>query len=104
MYADGSYDNQRTDMYTYTVGNSKASIGGHFSNVAYINGQIDEMIIEKGFSGTDILEGLSEALIDSGERDKDVARLIIEISDADSRLPDATSERIQLEKLISTFS
>ncbi len=79
----------------------EAALAGDFPRGRQL---IDEMIIEKGFSGTDILEGLSEALIDSGERDKDVARLIIEISDADSRLTDATSERIQLEKLISTFS
>ncbi|AKB80465.1 Replication factor C small subunit [Methanosarcina horonobensis HB-1 = JCM 15518] len=65
---------------------------------------IDEMIIEKGFSGIDILEGLTEALIDSGETDKDVARLIVKISETDARLTDATSERIQLEELISTFS
>jgi replication factor C small subunit len=62
------------------------------------------MIIEKGLSGTDILEGLSEALIDSGETDADVARLIVKISETDARLTDAASERIQLEKLISTFS
>lgn len=79
----------------------EAALAGDFPRGRQL---IDEMIIEKGLSGTDILEGLSEALIDSGERDKDVARLIIEISDADSRLTDATSERIQLEKLISTFS
>lgn len=65
---------------------------------------IDEMIIEKGLSGADILAGLSEALIDSGETDADIARLIIKISETDARFIGAASDRIQLEKLISTFS
>lgn len=65
---------------------------------------IDDMVIEKGLSGTEILEGLSEALVDSGENDTDVARLVIKISETDARLINAASERIQLEKLISIFS
>ncbi|MDM7919045.1 MAG: AAA family ATPase [Methanosarcina sp.] len=79
----------------------EAALAGDFSRGRQL---IDEMIIEKGLSGTDILEGLTEALIDSGETDEDVARLIVKISETDSRLIDAASERIQLEKLISTFS
>ena len=79
----------------------EAALAGDFSRGRQL---IDEMIIEKGLSGTDILEGLAEALIDSGETDEDVARLIVKISETDSRLIDAASERIQLEKLISTFS
>ena len=78
-----------------------AALAGDFSRGRQL---IDEMIIEKGLSGTDILEGLSEALIDSGETDADIARLIVKISETDARLTDAASERIQLEKLISTFS
>jgi replication factor C small subunit len=65
---------------------------------------IDDMIIEKGLSGTEILEGLSEALIDSGENDVNIARLIVKISETDARLVNAANERIQLEKLISIFS
>lgn len=79
----------------------EAALAGDFSRGRQL---IDEMIIEKGLSGIDILEGLTEALIDSGETDEDVARLIVKISETDARLTDATSERIQLEKLISTFS
>jgi replication factor C small subunit len=65
---------------------------------------IDDMIIEKGLLGVEILESLSETLIDSGESDEDIARLIIKISETDARLKDAANERIQLEKLISDFS
>ncbi len=65
---------------------------------------IDEMIVEKGLSGTEILEGLSEALADSGETDADVARLAVKISETDAHLKDAANDRIQLERLISIFS
>ncbi|MCQ1537115.1 AAA family ATPase [Methanosarcina sp. KYL-1] len=65
---------------------------------------IDDMLIEKGLSGTEILEGLSEALADSGEADEEIARLVVKVAEADARLGGAANERIQLEKLISYFS
>jgi replication factor C small subunit len=78
-----------------------AALSGDFSRGRQL---IDDMIIEKGLSATEILEGLSEALVDSGENDIDTARLIVKISEADARLVNAANERIQLEKLISIFS
>jgi replication factor C small subunit len=65
---------------------------------------IDEMIVEKGLSGIEILEELSEAVADSGETDADIARLAVKISETDAYLKDAANDRIQLEKLITTFS
>lgn len=65
---------------------------------------IDEMIVEKGFLGVEILEGLAEALVYSGENDENIARLIIKISETDVLLKDAANERIHLEKLILNFS
>jgi len=65
---------------------------------------IDEMIVEKGLSGIEILEALSEALVDSGETDEAIAHLVVKISETDYLLKDAANERIQLEKLISNFS
>ena len=78
-----------------------AALEGDFSKGRQL---IDEMIVEKGLSGIEILEGLSEALVDSGETDEDIARLVVKISETDYRLKDAANERIQLEKLISNFS
>jgi replication factor C small subunit len=78
-----------------------AALEGDFSKGRQL---IDEMIIEKGLSGTEILEGLSEALVDSGESDAEIARLVVKISEADVCLKDAANERIQLERLLSTFS
>ena len=78
-----------------------AALSGDFSRGRQL---IDEMIVEKGLSGTEILERLCEALVNSGETDEDVARLIVKISETDACLKDAANYRIQLEKLISNFS
>jgi replication factor C small subunit len=77
-----------------------AALNGDFSKGRKL---IDEMIIDKGLLGVEILEGLSEVLIDSGENDESVARIIIKISETDAFLKDTANERIQLEKLISDF-
>lgn len=78
-----------------------AALAGDFSRGRKL---IDEMLIEKGFSGTEILEGLSEALVDSGEPDKNIARLLVKVAEADARMGSAANERIQMEYLISLFS
>ncbi|MGB9941221.1 AAA family ATPase [Methanosarcina sp.] len=78
-----------------------AALAGDFSRGRQL---IDEMIVEKGLSGVEILERLSDALADSGETDADIARLVVKISETDARLKDAANDRIQLEKLISDFS
>lgn len=79
----------------------RAALEGNFSQGRQF---IDEMIIEKGFSGIEILAGVSEALVDSGESDSDIARLIVKVAETDFQLKDANSDRIQLEKLLSIFS
>lgn len=95
-------------VYEVTLGRDEnidnllsAALAGDFSRGRKL---LDEMIVEKGLLGVEILEGLSEALADSGEADTDIARVIVKISDVDARLKDAANERIQLEKLISSLS
>lgn len=95
-------------VYEVTLGRDEnidnllsAALAGDFSRGRKL---LDEMIVEKGLLGVEILEGLSEALADSGEADTDIARIIVKISDVDARLKDAANERIQLEKLISSLS
>ncbi|MDQ1252387.1 MAG: replication factor small subunit [Euryarchaeota archaeon] len=78
-----------------------AALEGDFSRGRKL---IDEMIVEKGLFGVEILEELSEALVDSGETDESVAHLIVKIAEADSLLKNTANERIQLEKLILSFS
>ncbi|WP_440954118.1 AAA family ATPase [Methanosarcina sp. Mfa9] len=78
-----------------------AALSGDFARGRKL---IDEMLIEKGFSGIEILEGLSEALTDSGGPDENIARLLVKIAEADACMVVAANERIQLEYLISHFS
>ncbi len=95
-------------VYEATLGRDQSidnllsvALAGDFSRGRQL---LDEMIVEKGLLGVEILEGLSEALAESGETDTDIARIIVKISEADARLKDAANERIQLEKLISSLS
>lgn len=95
-------------VYEVTLGRDEnidnllsAALAGDFSRGRKL---LDEMIVEKGLLGVEILEGLSEALADSGETDTDIARIIVKISEVDAHLKDAANERIQLEKLISSLS
>jgi len=78
-----------------------AALEGDFSKGRRL---IDEMIVEKGLLGVEILERLSEAIVDSGENDESIARLIVKISETDALLKDTANERIQIEKLILSFS
>lgn len=107
LIADGSVITEEI-VYEATLGRDEnidnllsAALAGDFSRGRQL---LDEMIVGKGFLGVEILEGLSEALVDSGETDTDIARIIVKISEADARLKDAANERIQLEKLISSLS
>ncbi|PAV14469.1 replication protein C [Methanosarcina spelaei] len=95
-------------VYEATLGRDQSidnllsvALAGDFSRGRQL---LDEMIVEKGLLGVEILEGLSEALAESGETDTDIARIVVKISEADARLKDAANERIQLEKLISSLS
>lgn len=95
-------------VYEATLGRDQSidnllsvALAGEFSRGRQL---LDEMIVEKGLLGVEILEGLSEALAESGETDTDIARIVVKISEADARLKDAANERIQLEKLISSLS
>ncbi|HPS88593.1 MAG TPA: replication protein C, partial [Methanosarcina vacuolata] len=95
-------------VYEVTLGRDEnidnllsAALAGDFSRGRKL---LDDMIVEKGLLGVEILERLSEALADSGEADTDIARIIVKISEADAHLKDAANERIQLEKLISSLS
>jgi len=78
-----------------------SALAGNFTRGCQL---IDEMIVEKGFLGVEILEGLAEALVYSGENDENIARFIVKISETDVLLKDAANERIHLKKLISNFS
>lgn len=46
LYVDGEYNNKKIDMHTFTVENTYKIMGAHISGVNWLNGQIDEIIVE----------------------------------------------------------
>ncbi|MFP4654099.1 MAG: AAA family ATPase [Methanohalobium sp.] len=62
---------------------------------------IDNLLIENGFSGYEILEHLYDVVVDSNEPDLKVAKMVKRISDTDFYMGDAANPRIQLEYLIA---
>ncbi|AFV24375.1 replication factor C small subunit 2 [Methanolobus psychrophilus R15] len=64
---------------------------------------IDDLILEDGMSGQEILLQLHAMAASSNESDATIAGWIIKISAADLCMTDASSERIQLEALVAGF-
>ncbi len=65
--------------------------------------KLDALLIDDGMTGSEILEGFENAVwAESGDEIKTAKRLI-QIADCDSRLAQASNERIQLENLIANF-
>lgn len=79
----------------------RASRAGKFQEARKL---IDEMLIDKGLSGAEILKGLSEAALGSGEPEEELALIISKIAETDFYLLDAANERIQLERLAASLS
>jgi replication factor C small subunit len=64
---------------------------------------IDNLILEDGMSGQEILLQLYAMTASCNESDATIAGWIIKISDADLCMTDASNERIQLEALVAGF-
>ncbi|MDV0447883.1 hypothetical protein MsAg5_18020 [Methanosarcinaceae archaeon Ag5] len=68
-----------------------------------IREKLDALLIDVGYSGSEILEQIA-CVIDENEKDeKTAARKILAVADCDSRLMNAQNERIQLENLLANF-
>ncbi|MGP8320021.1 MAG: AAA family ATPase [Methanosarcinaceae archaeon] len=64
---------------------------------------IDKLLIEKGLSGSAILEQLHGIVIASSEPDENIARYVNKIAKADFLMSGAFSDRIQLEAMVANF-
>ncbi len=64
---------------------------------------IDRMLVDKGFTGYEILEHLHRIVADSGEPGPRVARWTIKIANANFKMLQAANDRIQLEALVADF-
>lgn len=64
---------------------------------------IDDLILEDGMSGQEILLQLHEMAVSSTENDATIANWVVRIADTDMCMTDAASDRIQLEALVAGF-
>ncbi|MBZ3935337.1 AAA family ATPase [Methanimicrococcus blatticola] len=68
--------------------------------------KLDTLLIDDGLTGSEILEGFENAVWVEEKKSGDemkTAKRLIQIADCDSRLAQASNERIQLENLIANF-
>ncbi|WP_424416975.1 AAA family ATPase [Methanomethylovorans sp.] len=64
---------------------------------------IDRMLIDNGFTGSEILERLHRTMVASGEPEHRIARWTIKVADANFKMLQAANDRIQLEALAADF-
>jgi len=64
---------------------------------------LDNLLIEYGLSGEDILKQIHRTVFDLGIPDEYKVRLVDSIGETDFRLVEGSNERIQLENLLSHF-
>lgn len=64
---------------------------------------IDNLILEDGMSGQEILLQLHQMAVSSNESDEVIAEWVIRMADADFYMTEAANERIQLEALVARF-
>ncbi|WP_316556749.1 AAA family ATPase [Methanimicrococcus hongohii] len=78
----------------------------HDKNFMTARGKLDTLLIDDGLTGSEILEGFENAIIADEKKSGDeikTAKRLIQIAECDSRLAQASNERIQLENLIANF-
>ncbi|WNY25938.1 AAA family ATPase [Methanolapillus millepedarum] len=66
--------------------------------------KLDTLLVDVGYSGSEILEQMAKIIDESETDEKAAARKILAVADCDSRLIHAQSERIQLERLLAEFN
>lgn len=75
-------------------------------NFTEARGKLDTLLIDDGLTGSEILEGFENAVLADEKKTGDemkTAKRLIQIAECDSRLAQASNERIQLENLIANF-
>lgn len=86
-----------TELFNATV---------HEKNFMEARNKLDTLLIDDGMTGSEILEGFENAVWADEKKSGDemkTAKRLIQIADCDSRLAQASNERIQLENLIANF-
>ena len=79
----------------------KTSLSGDFAKA---RSMLDDLLLSKGLSGDDVVVQIHRSMIDMDLPDKDKARIIDRIGEADFRMTEGANERIQLEALLAYFA
>ncbi len=82
------------------------NVAAYERNFMEARNKLDALLIDDGMTGSEILEGFENAVWADEKKNGDemkTAKRLIQIADCDSRLAQASSERIQLENLIANF-
>ena len=78
----------------------KLALNGQFMDS---RNKLDELLITYGLSGSDIIEQIYRSMFDLGLDEDVLVALIDRIGEADFRLTEGASERIQIEALLAHF-
>ncbi len=65
---------------------------------------LDDMMIEYGLSGEDVIKGLHNVIVDMSLPEMEKARIIDKMGEIEFRIVEGSNERIQLEALIAYLS
>ncbi|WP_424357072.1 replication factor C small subunit [Methanocella sp. MCL-LM] len=78
----------------------KLALNGQFMDS---RSKLDELLITYGLSGSDIIEQIYRSMFDLGLDEDVLVALVDRIGEADFRLTEGASERIQIEALLAHF-
>jgi replication factor C small subunit len=78
----------------------KLALNGQFMDS---RNRLDELLITYGLSGSDIIEQIYRSMFDLGLDEDVLVALVDRIGEADFRLTEGASERIQIEALLAHF-
>ncbi len=78
----------------------KLALNGQFMDS---RNRLDELLITYGLSGTDIIDQIYRSMFDLGLDEDVLVALVDRIGEADFRLTEGASERIQIEALLAHF-
>ena len=78
----------------------KQAFNGNFTDV---RDAIDNLLINKGFLGGEIISQVRKAILNIGLPDYKLAQLLVYVSDADSKIRCGLNDRIHLEEMFFKF-
>lgn len=78
----------------------KLALNGQFMDS---RNRLDELLITYGLSGTDIIDQIYRSMFDLGLDEDVLVALVDRVGEADFRLTEGASERIQIEALLAHF-